>query len=155
MPAPYPNGLLAAPLQTFANGAFQGLVVTPATTQTLYAGLLGIGDPTTDHASIEISKTGTGYARQAVLLSAADATGLKKNASAAVIFGPNISVSDWTIVYYGLWTAATNGTFLGFWTIRDVATGDKINEAEGVAVEPASSAVFAVNAMQFTVSCVA
>ena len=132
-------GLVAAALDDFVDAGFAGLGAT------LFVSLHS-ANPSTTGAN-EVAASGgpaNGYARKQVTLAASSA-GVKAN-SAALTFGP--ASAEWSIWYYGLWTAATGGTFLGYWTLRDNADA-LLLAAETVAV--AASAVFSIGELTFTV----
>lgn len=75
---------------------------------TIYVSLHS-GDPSTTGAN---ELTGNGYERQLVAFTAAGADGITEN-TLLETFGPSTG-TDWTAAtHFGLWSAATEGTFHG------------------------------------------
>lgn len=99
--------------------ALNGLLASPVFVS------LHTADPGNAGAS-EISATGTGYARQSAVFTN---TGNNPTTAAnnAVVNFPE-AVTNWgTATWFGLWTAATGGTFLGYASLaasKTITAGD-------------------------------
>lgn len=130
------DGLVASALNTYHDGGWTAIAATPFVS--LHSDVPGT------NGAHELS--GNGYSRQCCTVGTSSG-GIKQN-STAVSFGP-ASGSQWSIKYYALWTAAVNGTFLGYWTLRD-DEGTPLAQAVSVPVD--SVAKFSAGELKFTLA---
>lgn len=130
------DGFTTAARNTYHDAGWAAIAATPFVS-------LHSGDPGTTGAN-ECSSNG--YSRQACSIGSSTG-GVKQNAT-AITFGP-AATADWSILYYALWTAQTDGTFLGYWTLKDV-NGDPLLVAAAVPVD--SVAKFAAGELKFTIA---
>ena len=129
------DGYIAAALDTFHNAGFTAVTATP------YVSLHSTSPGTVGNGEL----SGSGYARQALTLTSSSA-GSKHN-SADVVFGP--ASADWSVHYYGLWSAITGGTFYGYWTIRDVGGTPLVS---AITINNTQQATFATGNLVFTLT---
>ena len=129
------DGLIAAALDLYHDAGWTGLGAS------LYLSLHS-GAPSTTGAN-ELSANG--YARQACTIGASS-SGTKTNAN-SINFGP--ATAQWSILYYGLWTAVSGGTFLGYWTLRD-SGGTVLGSAATVPID--QLARFAAGELDFVLA---
>lgn len=121
---------------TGLSSAGEAAVLTPLTT-TAYVSL-HTADPVDSGAS-EISTSGTAYARQGPITFANAGTNPTVASNSAIVTFPVASAAWGTITHFGVWSAATAGTFRGSGA---VATPKAVNNGD--------TARFAANALTIT-----